>query len=179
MKKFWQWQLPGKILKFKSGFILFELLVSLAIISIIIGISLNISIIADRSFLKIEIEKLYNIILYLQKKASINKQSESLFIDVEKNLYKFGNTIFYLAKNVEFGFIDGVKGPPSDPKNNITKAITFKNNTIFFYPDGNISAGIIYITDFKKSCLYALSSSAQEISYIRRYLYNQKWLLID
>lgn len=166
-------------MKFKSGFILFELLVTLAIISIIIGISLNISIIADRSFVKIEIEKLYTIILYLQKKASINKQIESLFIDVEKNLYRFGNNIFYLAKNVKFGFVDGIKGPPSDPKNNINKSITFKNNTIFFYPDGNISAGIIYITDSKKSCFYALSSSAQEISYIRRYLYNQKWLLID
>ena len=47
---------------------------------------------------------------------------------------------------------------------------------VIFSPDGKITPGTIYLTDFKKNIMVALTCPIGNISYIRKYQYdNNTW----
>ena len=108
-----------------------------------------------------------------------NKQQD-VYFDIANNRYTFNGTVCTLPSQIMFGVIPGVKGPPSLPKKLVAKPITFKGSRISFFPEGIISSGTIYVTDRYKKFLYAISCSVSQVSYLRKYAFNDnKWVLIS
>lgn len=133
------------------------------------------------SFLvKADVEKITNIAAYLRYRACLEGKMFALKFDPDHKSYSYEDKVFYLSSKSCFGFFKDALGPPSQPHEPIKKTITFKDYTIYFYPQGIVSAGTLYITDIdKKHCLYALSSSASAISYLRCYKYDSTKRLWD
>jgi hypothetical protein len=136
-----------------------------------------------------EIKKLESIILYLRQKAMAGSNPYQLQFFPAKNSYsyktKYGKTnLITLNKNIAFGFIEKSKGPPSSPKKTISSSVTFKNKssheTATLSTDGKITPGTIYLIDTKKKYMQALTLPIGQISYIRRYRYqNNNWIPIE
>ena len=108
--------------------------------------------------------------------------TQKLFIDEETQSYFYyesTNAIMHTLNNtILFGFIEGIKGPPSAPRKLIIKPITFHNNAIEFYPQGTISSGTLYMTDKNKHHMQAITCGVSHVSCIRRYIVTgNKWLL--
>lgn len=154
----------SEALNFKAGFSLIEILVTLALIGLIIFLfSINLSL-NRAGIIKIELEKLYTIAIYLQKKAIIENKRQELYFEKE-NSYKFNNTIYKLDKSVVFTGIN-----------------SFKGHKIIFYPDGIISPGAIYLTDRHNNAIYKLTCAIGSINYLRKYKYNKtlsKWIMLN
>ena len=90
---------------------------------------------------------------------------------------------FQLPATCHFGVIGRVCGPPAEPKEIITQAVTFPGEKttyrIFFRPTGVISAGTAYIIDKDAGCMGALTCGVSQVSYIRKYMYkNHYWQLL-
>ncbi|KKP29538.1 MAG: hypothetical protein UR12_C0006G0025 [candidate division TM6 bacterium GW2011_GWF2_30_66] len=165
-----------------KGFTIVEIIISIAILSLIITLLVvNINFL-NRFILRSEVDKLASTLVYIQRCAILNGKDQILEFDIKNRLYKFDEKIFKLPRQVEFGFCQDVKGPPSAPSLVIKFPVTFKNNKIIFYGDGIIDSGTIYITDLRKQFMYAISSGVAQTSYIRKYIYNfsdtGKWALI-
>jgi len=177
LKKFWQWQ-PWNIRSKNntSGATLIELLVVCALFLVIVSLSITINRVFNGFAVNIELEHLYIACRYMQRYAMCTHQEQHLVINIPNRTYTYGNHIHTLASSVQFGFIPTIKGPPANPTDVITRANTFANNIITFYPSGIISAGTIYVTDSSKTCCYALSNAVGTVSYVRRYVYrNKQW----
>jgi len=158
-----------------SGFVLFELILVLGLLVIIIGLAMvNLSFL-NRHLVATETEKLYATCLYMQRCAMVSGQEQQLAFDTQAQTYMYGVTRESLPVGVSFGFIPGVKGPPSSPSTPIHAAVTFTGSKISFYPNGLIQAGTVYLVDDKKQCMYALSCPVSQVSYVRRYHYANGW----
>ena len=126
-----------------------------------------------------ELEHLYSVSYYLQRRALMLHKSQTLTFDRQTNSYQANGKKYRLSSQVRFGTANGVKGPPSSPETFITQPITFVNNSISFHPDGVIQAGAVYLTDSGKHCTYALSCSVSSVAYLRKYQYTNAWHLIS
>ena len=163
----------------RSGFFLFECMIVIAFIIIITALSVGFSNYNTRAQVRAELEKLHALILYAQHKAIIENGVIMLAINTSEHSYELidqnGNKQKHkLGQGALFGFIEGAKGPPWRPKKDLNDPVTFKDHVLFFYPDGTMNAGAIYITNQEKSVLYALSSSASALVYIRLYRFIRK-----
>lgn len=166
----------------KAGHALFQVLIVIGIIIVILSISINFFKLSNNLFVAIELEKLYSCLLYLQNRAKIEQKQQWLALNELGGSYKYNNYPgeIKLHSSVLFGFLKDAKGPPSSARSLINKAITFKNNKIFFYKDGTISSGIIYIKDKSNSVMYALTTGVSHVTYIRRYKYvANNWYLLN
>lgn len=137
-------------LRFKSGFTLFEILIYialLALIAIIFSSTINLS---RSGIVKIELEKLYTLAIYLQKKAILENSQQILTF--ANNSYYYDQETHNLPKDISFS------------------SIKFKNNQIIFHPDGIISSGSIILAD--SSVKYKLTCSVATVNYLRKYIYN-------
>ena len=162
------------------GITLLELIIALALILCIATTMFYYGSIAKRLFVRAEIEKLYALSLYVQRRAQIENVEHALFFDDSNQSYRAVGQSEKLADGVIFGFYAGVQGPPSQPTALIKKPITFVDKKIIFYPDGTISSGTVYITDEARSCLYALTSGIAQVAHLRRYRYeSEKWHFIE
>ena len=170
----------------KNGFTLVEIIISIAILTLIIVLlAANINFL-NRFILRSEVDKLASTLVYLQRCAISSGKDQVLEFDLENKFYKFGTRVFKLPRQVAFGFCQDAKGPPAAPSSVIKSPVTFKNNRIVFYGDGIIDSGTIYITDSDKKLMYAISSGVSQASYVRKYVYNfasrnnseGKWVLI-
>jgi len=141
----------GKI----PGFSLVEIMVCISLFVLVAGLLVaNISFL-DRCLVRSEVDRIFNTIKYLQQRAVVSGKKQILHFDKENNTYTYGNKtggnkICKLSKNVKFGIIPEIKGPPSAPKKVVQSPITFKGENIVFHPDGIITSGTVYITDSKK-----------------------------
>jgi len=160
------------------GFSLVEIMVSIALFILLIGLVAANSSFLNRYLVRAEMDKIYNVFRYLQKVAIVSGQDQILEFDIEKKQYKCGERVFMLPSQVEFGVLPEVKGPPCSPKKIIISPVTFKGKKVSFYKDGIIKSGTIYITDASKHFMYAMSSSVAQVSYLRKYTYNGKWIPI-
>lgn len=165
-----------------KGFTIVEIIISIAILSLIIALfAVNINFL-NRFILRSEVDKLASVLVYVQRCAILTGKEQILEFDIKNRLYKFDERVFKLPRQVEFGFCQDVKGPPSSPSTVIKLPVTFKSDKIVFYSDGIIDSGTIYITDLRKKFMYAISSGVAQASYIRKYIYNfgniGKWELI-
>lgn len=114
----------------------------------------------------------------LQRTAMMLQQPQTLQFDVQHGRYRFKKTEHCLPAHVQFGAALGVKGPPSAPDKTIENPITFQNSTITFFSDGTIQSGAVYLTDRSGRYTYALSCAVSQISYLRKYQYTNKWVIL-
>jgi prepilin-type N-terminal cleavage/methylation domain-containing protein len=169
----------------KTAFSLIELLITLALVAIIITFTIPRTTFFSRFLVQAEINKLYAVFSYLQQRAIAGNESQELSFNLKNNTYQFKTvggevTTQKLPKSITFDFLPGAKGPPSHPDNPIVIAATFPihNGTpiVSFMTNGKITPGTIYIIDGGKRCLGALTCPISQVSYIRRYTYdNQHW----
>ena len=159
-----------RVLPPKSGTTLIELSCVIALLGIILCLSIGLLSMQSSFKLRTELDRLQVVITYLRRKAMI--ENKVMKIEFSKEGYR-ADKAWQLAKGISFDILPKVKGPPADPKKPLSHAITFKNNTLYLYPDGTVSAGTVYLTD--SHTLYALSSDASAISRIRCYRYREKW----
>ena len=160
----------------KRGVTFSELLVTLALIMLIAGLGMQVVISSARWFVRAEVEHLRALILYLQRKARLEKRQQVLKLDIYTHSYSYNNTRYIFSHGIVFDV------PPialREQTKQARKISTFKHNSIYFYPDGTISAGTVYIADKRYSRFYALTCGVGYISYIRMYYYTHNaWTLL-
>jgi len=142
----------------------------------------------EKQILKSDVEKVFVIINYLQQKALASNKNQKLFINENNNKYGYENinqkiTLHSLNPKISFGFLEGSKGPPSNPQNLIQNKTTFpKENNLYvikFEPNGQITPGTIYFINKKRNLMMAISTPISQISFIRIYTLNKnKWVII-
>jgi prepilin-type N-terminal cleavage/methylation domain-containing protein len=164
--------------RLNNGFSLVELLIVLALFLLIFTLSVVNVDFCNRGASLAQLHHLHTICWYLQQKAITTRKEQRLFIDRNQKLYQCGDIKYQLPCGIVFGVIPGVKGPPAHPTGLITHPITFKNETIIFYPDGIISSGSVYMHDTRGKKLYALTNAVSQISLMRLYRYDNKWSLL-
>ncbi len=164
----------------KRAFTLIELMIVISIVAIIAFLTSSYSRYLNRLIVRAELEHLHSVCFYVQRRALVTNTIHTLELDSSKHMYRIGEKEYYLPAHVQFGVVNGAKGPPSSPHHLITNAISFKDSTITFHPDGVIKPGVVYITDSSRACGYALSSSVSLVSYLRKYQYTTNgWELLD
>lgn len=159
----------------KLGFLLVELAIVLLAFCIVIGFTLSNFSYLNRILIHCELDKLHAAALYASRCAQVSNRECSLIFDVKNNGYTVQKHQEKLAKGVEFGFLQGAKGPPSIPHTPIKSAITYRGSHITFYPSGIMQAGTVYLIDEQKTMMYALSSPVAQYSFMRKYRYDAQW----
>lgn len=165
-------------MKLNKGFSLIELLVVLCVVAVLVSLSVINMRYLNRAAITTNIDVLYNACYCLQKTAMATNTIQMLTLDGMHHYYECNGAKHALPSMMRFGILPHVKGPPSAPLSFLSSAITFVDRKIRFYPDGTMSAGIIYITDVDKSMIYALSCGVSSVSVLRKYRYDGKWHLI-
>lgn len=148
----------------------------IAILAFLVGSS---SAFLTRMMVRAELEHLYTVCYYLQRRAMMLNKSQVLTLNSARNSYSTPDRSYNLPSHVQFGASSGAKGPPSAPEHVISNPITFQDNTIVFHPDGVIKPGALYLTDTSRQCTYALSSAVAQVSYLRKYQYTGSWQIIS
>lgn len=161
------------MLSHKSGFTLIELMIVVSLCCLSVAVVFNARALFHETSIRAEQDLLYATCLYLQQSAMATNQEQTL--SLLEGGYSFEDEHRSLHPDVRFGVRPGVKGPPSAPKKELKKPITFKNQCITFHPDGIIDAGTLYLTDKNHEHQYALSSGVGVVSHLRRYRYDSSW----
>lgn len=169
-----------------AGFTLIELITSLALLLIVSAITLPQMNFVNSVIMSHETKKLASTFSFLQQRAMTTNTKSEITFDLSNDSYTYQTTnnktyTNKLPRHIQFGFVPNTMGPPASPKKPIKHAVTFPKRTpspcVTFSPDGNISAGTIYLTDSKKRYMKALSCSVEEASFLRMYSYrNGKWI---
>ncbi|EKD48944.1 MAG: hypothetical protein ACD_64C00062G0007 [uncultured bacterium] len=176
MKKFFLLRLQANN---RAAFSLVELIIVIALIALLAMLCAAHSSFLTRMLVRAELEHLYSVSYYLQRKALMLHVPQTISFDIQNNRYDADGKTYRLASQVKFGTAHGVKGPPSQPNTVIHTPITFTGNSITFYPDGVIQSGAVYITDANRSVTYALSCAVSSVSYLRKYQYTDAWHIIS
>jgi len=163
----------------KPAFTLIELMVIISLLALIFGLTITRMSFFDHFLMRIEVEKLMSACLFMQQLAIATNEEKYLTFDMQKNEYQFAKHHEKVSSRIYFGFIKDIKGPPGSPHNVITKAITFPEQRICFYPTGIISSGTVYLTDENRRLLYALSNAVSQVSYLRMYCYDGGWKVVE
>ncbi len=162
-----------------TGFTLIEVTIVLSLILLIATISIPSLLFLNQQVVVSDLEKLNMIFPYLQQCAVSSNKNITLKFDPINHEYSFENQKVKLSRNVEFGIKNEIKGSPASASKNINSPISFVNNQTIFYSTGKIQPGSVYLIDSAKKYLYALTVPVSQISFIRKYRYeNGKWLLI-
>ena len=161
-----------------QGYFLFELMIVVALIALLMTFVLSYQGFMGRAAVRAELEQMRAACLYLQRRALQEGTQQELRIDQVRRTYTCDGAKHKFMGEVAFGAMPGVKGPPSAPRTEISRPITFQDERIIFHPNGTILPGTVYLTDRKKSCLYALSSGIGSAWDIHSYHYAGKWQVI-
>jgi hypothetical protein len=124
---------------------------------------------------KADLDTLSALCRHAQQRALLTGREQTVILDPAQRCYHFNNRVYSLSPGVQFGFIPGIQGPPSHPRLNITKPITFVNNRIICFEHGVISSGTVYLTNTDATILYALSNAVAHTSFLRTYIYRGTW----
>lgn len=182
----------------RKAFSLIELLIFLSLILVMVTVAVPRLDFFNNYFLSHELDKLFVTFSYLQQKAIAGNKKYSITFNLADNSYSYQSenpvnisefVTTRLSESVAFGFIEGVMGPPSNPTQKIEKSINLEkiiNNSdrklseqVSFWPNGRISHGTIYLVDKSHKHMGALTCSVSQVSYIRRYKYeNSRWEML-
>lgn len=165
----------GKYMENHSGYIMFELLVAIALVGLMVGITCTHVGAYQYNGIKQQVA-LFALQWHQLRQAAMtrNKQQE-MFLDESGHRYQLDGIWYELPPTIRFGFLPDAKGPPSHPNTLIHSAITFVQKKVTCFPDGTIQAGTVYLVDDKKSCMYALTSGVAAVSFLRKYRYDGTW----
>jgi Tfp pilus assembly protein FimT len=158
-----------------DGFLLIEALIIIALITLTVTLGVSFGTSLHKTIVRSEVERLYAACMYLQRLAMLTNKRQLLTFDVNKNAYFYQGHEERLSSYVTFGILRDIKGPPSAPTTVINKPITFTNNQIIFTPNGILQSGTVYLTDISKQHQYALTAPISQISFLRKYRYDNKW----
>ena len=169
------------------SFSLIELLITLALVVLLVAFTVPRTTFFARFIVQAEINKMYAICSYLQQRALAANDAQELQLDLTSNTYRFANlqgkqTTQRLHDQVRFGVLPQASGPPGKPTASLTNASTFPEENgvpcIQFMTNGKITSGTVYFIDRSKKCLGALTCAVSQVSYMRRYIYdNHQWVV--
>jgi len=165
-----------KAKRVRRGFSLVEIMVSIALFILLVGLIVANSSFLNRYMVRAQLDNMYNVFRYLQKSAVVSGKETVLKFDIPNNTYMFDGRVCTLPRCVTFGVLPEVKGPPCLSKKVLSSSITFKGKKVIFTKDGMVTSGTVYITDVGKNFMYAISSGVAQVSYLRKYTYNGKWV---
>lgn len=161
-----------------QGFSLIELMVSLAIFCVIITLTYTQTSFLEEARMHNEINTLYSVAHYLQRYAQLTNQEQVLQFNRTSRSYTFNGRMHVLPKGITFGVLPFIKGPPSSPLQDIASPITFKGEKIVFHPQGIMQSGTVYLVHHERQSMYALSCGVSQVSFLRKYRYDKRWVLI-
>lgn len=159
----------------RPGFLLVELMVTLGLLCLTVVLLQSAFHAPSTGFVSTSLDQLYATCLMAQKRAMMTGMTQEVVLELDRGSYRYGTERIVLPKGVEFGCIAAVQGPPATPQALITTASTFAHHTITCTPEGSLSSGTVYLTDSKKTVLYALSSGVGSVSFLRKYRYAKGW----
>jgi type II secretory pathway pseudopilin PulG len=168
--KYFRQHLPHN--SWTNAFTLIELAITIALIVMILTIGLPVMLNMSALFVRNQATMLQTTCWALQQQAIAQNKQLSLIFNEAANSWSIGNETTKLAPGVKFGIMPHVFGPPANPINTLTRAITFANATITAHPSGRISPGSVYLIDEHAQTLYAVTAPVSRISYMRVYRYN-------
>lgn len=160
---------------YRSGYIMIELMVAIAIVGLLGGIAS--AHIGAYRYTAIQ----QQIVLFalawreLQQSAMARNEQEEMIFDEVGHRYKIHGAWYELPSKIRFGFLPDSKGPPSRPTHPIGVPITFPGKKVTCFPDGTIQAGTVYLIDDQKERMYALTSGVSAVSFLRKYRYDGTW----
>ncbi len=162
-------------MQWRSGFMMIEVLVALALVLLLAGITC--AHIGNYRYICIKQQVSCFALAWhqLQQRAMARNKTQAMLLDELGNRYFCNDQWYDLPTDIRFGFLPEAKGPPSNPSATIRSAITFVDKRVVCFPDGTIQAGTVYLVDDKKSCMYALTSGVSAVSFLRKYRYDGKW----
>jgi prepilin-type N-terminal cleavage/methylation domain-containing protein len=163
-------------MKKTQGFTLLELLVCLAILVIIVSLPSPSFTFLQGNAVRAELDTLCITCRYLQRSAQARNKEQILTFDETNQSYTFQETTYHLPSTVRFGAGAGITSSPSNTHTPHNKPITFTHNKIIFYPTGITKSGTIYLQDIHGQYTYALSFPVSQVSYLRKYRYDGKWI---
>ena len=163
----------------QQGFYMVEVIVVVGILSFFAMLSIpHFSFVRD-SIVRAELDKIHSTFCYLQQMAMTDNQIYELNFDDEKNCYSYQDKCCFLHSQVKFGVLKNVLGPPSDPKELLESGISFTDLRTIFYPTGIIKPGIVCLVDLSETIMYCVSNSVSQVSFIRKYSYQNGWALLS
>jgi hypothetical protein len=164
-----------------------EVSITLAALLIMTAFCINLVLNSAKTSLIDALQMLHIELICLQQQAiSCNLLSSLTFLP-ERNAYQITQTektiIHELPKSITFGFISGIKGPPSKPINLIKQPIRFENPhplAAIIQPNGRISSGTVYLKHSSGSVMGAITITPHQIAYVRVYVLENKntWKLL-
>lgn len=163
------------------GISLLEVVLSVALLMLILTMSMPLFVMHKRLFVKAELENIYGLMLYLQRKASVECSIQTLVFNTSNTTYSINNTAATskLAQDVIFAQPRFTHNK-SFKRDQLERPTSFKNGTVYFYPDGTITAGTLFLTDSKHSCAYALTCGVAQIGFIRKYRFSgDTWAILN
>ena len=159
----------------RAGFIMIEVMVGLALVLIMVGIT-SAHINAYRYTCMKQQVALFALNWHqLQQSAMARNAQQEMILDEAQHRYQLEGVWHDLPTTLRFGFLPESKGPPSNPTTPIRSAITFVQKKVICFPDGTIQAGTVYLIDDKKQSMYALTSGVSAVSFLRKYRYDGTW----
>lgn len=162
-------------MSYRSGFIMIELMVALAIIALLAGITCAHVAGYRYTCMQQQIGLFMLTWRQLQQTAIVCNQQREMLFDSEGHRYKIDDVWHALPQTIRFGFLPESKGPPSNPSQFIHNSITFPGKKVVCFPDGTIQAGTIYLIDDQKQHMYAVTSGVSAVSFLRKYRYDGTW----
>lgn len=162
-------------MSYRSGFIMIELIVALALVALL-GAITCVHIGSYRYTCIPQQISLFALAWHqLQQYAMARNKTQEMMLDEEGHRYQLDGMWYALPSTIRFGFLPESKGPPANPTSLIRSAITFPHKKVTCFPDGTIQAGTVYLVDEKKRCMYALTSGVSAVSFLRKYRYDGTW----
>ncbi|MGA9530483.1 MAG: hypothetical protein WBQ73_01185 [Candidatus Babeliales bacterium] len=159
-----------------KGATLFELLVALSFFCMILLCSTHYFSLFDSVIIKTELNHLFTACFYLQKTALVTNKPQIIHFNTALNNYTIEGRVHTLPHWFSLTLPDKpLYGPPSSPYSLVKNSVTFKDNSIIFYPNGIIQSGTVYLTNNNNGKVYAFSNGISQFSFLRMYQYDGQW----
>lgn len=162
----------------RRGHLLIELMVVVSLVCLMTILLRGALTLPSTGFVRASLDELYGVCMLAQKRAMMTGHEQKVVLELDAGAYSCGIQRVILPKEVMFGWLPDVKGPPAHPRAPLAAASTFAGNTMVFKPDGVVSAGSVYLVNAKNTVLYALSSGVGSVSFLRKYRYAKGWQLM-